>query len=90
MTEAEKRIEDIERRAGRNEADNREAEVCALCELARAVYRLGDLYLTDLIFQNRIPSGAEQLEAEGPDYRPPIAKAAKTFLQRVYNDARSE
>lgn len=90
MSEAEKRIDVIEDMAGRNEADNRIAEVFAICELARALNRLGDLYLTDLIFQNRIPPGTEQLESESADYRPPTAKAARTFLRRVYNDARSE
>ena len=86
MTEAENRIREIEKMAAGNEPDNRLAEVHAICELARAVHRLGDLYLTDLIFQNRIPADGEQLEVEGPDYRPPAAKAARTFLRRVYND----
>lgn len=91
MTEAEKRINVIEDLAARNKTDNQLAEVVfSICEVARALNRLGDLYLTDLIFQNRIPPGTEQLESESADYRPPAAKAARTFLRKVYNDARSE
>lgn len=93
MTEAEKRIKAYEDMCLRDRSaeDNQIAQVGALCEIARALNRLGDLYLTDLIFQNRIPPDhPEQLEPESADYRSPAAKAEKTFLRRVYSDARSK
>lgn len=84
MKQDERRINAIEHMASRNEVDNRVAEVAALCELARAVHRLGDLYLTDLILHGAL--GDENLPG-----RSGARRASQTFLRRAYeNDARSK
>ena len=44
MTDAEQRIEKIEAHADLSDADNQMAQVLALCEIARQLARLGDLY----------------------------------------------
>lgn len=84
MKQAENRINDIERKAGRDEVDNRIAEVAALCEIARQLARLGDLYLTDLILHGAL---GEDTPTTG---RSAARTASQTFLRREYDDARSQ
>ena len=85
MKQAESRINVIKDLASRTEADNRLAEVLALCEIARQLTRLGDLYLTDL---NLNGDGDEIPDISRAEAR----KAARAFLRSAYdaNDVRSK
>lgn len=59
MTDAEKRIEKIWKMANTNHPDNQVAHVFALCEIARQLARLGDLYQFEL--------GVDVVEPVEPD-----------------------
>lgn len=53
----------IEDMAGRSEADNRTAEVLALCEIARQLARLADLYQFELGLDEEPAAESKKTEA---------------------------
>lgn len=78
MKQDEHRINVIEDMAGRcrNEPDTRLAEVYALCEIARQLARLGDLYVTDLVLHGALDTDRSSGSA---------VTASRTFLRSAYD-----